>query len=66
MRDLVGYAYAAGEEDTGAVGVQGVVSAIGSFNGTEHGDDSCRGGFGFVVEFCSHAGAFAHDEGDGG
>lgn len=62
----MGYADAAGEEDAGAVGVQGVVSAIGPFDGAEHGDYSRGRGFGFIVEFCSHPGSFTHDEGDRG
>lgn len=63
MGYLMGYAYSAGEEDAGAVRAQGVVSTIGPFHCAVHGDYPCGRGFGFVVEFCSHARSFTHDEG---
>ncbi len=60
------YPHPAGKEDGGAVRVERFESAVGALDGAVHGDDARWGGVGFVVQFGRHAGAFAHDKGDGG
>ena len=56
----------AGEQHDGAVGVQGVQTAVGAFD--EGVDDGAAVGraLGFFEEFVGEAGAAADDEGHGG
>lgn len=59
----MGYAYAAGEEHDGAVGVHGVVGAVGAFCHCGDDDPTFGGGGGFLVESVSEATPAAHDAG---
>lgn len=61
--ELVGDADAAGEEEDGAVGVEGFETAVGAFEEAGEVDGAGGGGAGAGVEAGGHAGAFADDEG---
>ena len=64
--DLVGDADAAGEEDDGAVGGEGVEAAVGAFGEGAHDQAAFVRGFGFSVEAVGEAGAAADDGREGG
>lgn len=66
MPELVGDAYAAGEEEDGAVREEGLEAAVGALEEGGEGEDAGWGGAGAGVEGGGHAGAFADDEGHGG
>ena len=66
VRELVGDADAAGEEEDRAVGGEGFEAAVGAFEEAGERDDSGGGGGGAGVQARGHAGAFADDEGHGG
>lgn len=63
VRELMGDADAGGEEEDGAVGEEGVETAVGPFEEAGEVDGSGGGGAGAGVEAGGHAGAFADDEG---
>lgn len=65
MSNLVGDADAGREEDDGAVGVEGVETAVGSLHETRYRDDTGGGGAGAVVKAGGHTGAFSDDHIDG-
>ena len=64
--DLVGDADAAGEHHDGAVGVQNVRAAVGSFDNGVDDNGAVRFLFGFLEELVCEAGAAADDEGHRG
>lgn len=64
--DLMGDADAAGEEQDGAVGVEGVQAAVGAFDQSGEGEAAVGGALGFFEEGVGEAGAAADDERHGG
>lgn len=65
LADLMGDADAAGEEDDGAVRVEGGGLTVGAFDEAGEVEFARGAGGGAVVQFARHAGALGHDEGDG-
>lgn len=64
--DVVGDADTAGEEEDGAVGVEGVDAAVGAFGEGFESDARVHAVLGAGEEFVCEAGAAADEEGEGG
>ena len=66
MRELVRDADAAGEEEDGGVGAEGVKAAVGTLDEGTKAQDAVRGVLGAAVELGGHAGAAGHNAGESG
>ena len=66
VADLMGDADAAGEEEDGTVGVEGLETAVRALEGAAETEHATGGGGCAGVEGVRHAGAFGHDHGEGG
>lgn len=66
VQELVGDADAAGKEQNGAVTLERLQTAVGTFDVTSEGDDAGWRGTGTGVEFGRHARLLGHDHRDGG
>lgn len=61
VHELVGDAYAAGEEEDGAIAVERFVAAIGAFDEAAEGNDLVGGFRREIVELSCHARLSADD-----